>query len=184
MPDGHYEFNRVLFGLCNSPAVFQKFINVIFRELIKDRVVLVYMDDLIVPSIDYDSKVEKLERVLQTASQSGLIINWKKCKFLCTRVDYLGHIVEGGCIRPSERKTEAVRNFPSPTNVRQIQQFLGLTGYFRKFIPGYSIIARPLTNLLKAEAIFEFGASETSAFEQLKSMLVNRPVLNLYQEAR
>lgn len=181
VPDGHYEFLRVPFGLCNSPAVFQKFVNAVFRDLIRDKVVLVYMDDLIIPSIDFESALRKLKRVLDVASQHGLIINWKKCNLLRTGVEYLGHIVEGGKIRPSEHKTEAVKKFPMPASVRQVQSFLGLTGYFRKFVPGYSTIARPLTNLLKAAATFRFEKEEKDAFEQLKLILINKPVLSLYK---
>lgn len=89
-------------------------------------------------------------------------------------------MIEGGCIRSSERKTSVVRNFPTPTTVRQIQSFLGLTGYFRKFIPIYSIIA-PLTNLVKADVKFKFDAHQRDSFERLKFMLVNKPVLHLYR---
>lgn len=139
------------------------------------------MDDLIIPSVDYDSGLEKLECVLKTAGQNGLTINWKKCSLLQARVNYLGHVIEDGCIRPSEFKTEAVKNFPVPSNLRQIQQFLGLTGYFRKFIPGYSIIARPLTNLLRSGVEFKFEVAEMNAFERLKAALVDMPVLKLYK---
>ena len=110
-----------------------------FRNLIQQGVVLTYLDDLIVPSDDYESGLEKLKRVLNVASENGLIVNWKKCDFLKTKIEYLGYIVEDGRIFPSEKKIEAVRKFPKPTNLRQIQGFLGLTGYFRKFIRGYSL---------------------------------------------
>lgn len=143
--------------------------------------VLVYMDDLIVPSIDNKAGLEKLKRVLEVASQYDLIINWKKCSLLQTSVEYLGRIVENGNIRPSERKTEAVKGFPMPACVRQVQSFLGLTGYFRKFIPRYSIIARPLTNLLKAEAKFKFEEKKKDVFNHLKLILINKPMLNLYR---
>lgn len=179
VPD--YEFLRVPFGLCNSPAIFQKFINVVFKDFIREGV-LAYMDDLIVPSIDCEIDLRNFERVLSVASRNGLAINWKKCNLLQTKVEYLGHVIENGCIQPSERKTSAVKDFPMPTTVRQVQSFLGLTGYFRKFIAGYSMIARPLTNLLKAEAKFKFDACERDSFERLKLMLINKPVLlNLYR---
>lgn len=90
IPDGHYEFTKVPFVLCNSPAIFQKFINTIFKDWMRRRVVLIYMDDLIIPATDCDSGLKKLECVLSVASQYGLNINWKKCSFLQSRVDYLG----------------------------------------------------------------------------------------------
>lgn len=180
-PDGQYEFCRVPFGLANSPAVFQKFINNVFRQLISQNIVLAYMDDLIVPSIDSESGLDRLRTVLDTAANAGLIINWKKCRFLQSRVEFLGHIIESGTVRPSEEKTAAVMRFSEPKSVKQLQSFLGLSGYFRKFIPHYSIIVRPLTNLLKADAKFHFGDQELIAFNQLKSILSNKPVLKLYK---
>lgn len=181
VPDGQYEFLRVPFGLCNSPSVFQRFINAVFRDLIRERIVLTYMDDLIVLSEDEDNGLKNLEIVLATASRAGLVIKWEKCCFLQKRVEFLGHVIENGTIRPSERKTKAVMHFPEPQNVKQIQAFLGLSGYFRKFVPKYSTIARPLTNLLKADVEFQFGVMERNALNQLKVILSERPVLNLYR---
>lgn len=181
VPDGHYEFTRVPFGLCNSPAVFQKFVNVAFQELIHEGVVLTYMDDIIIPAADCENALRNLQRVLSVASQTGLEINWKKCSFLQRRVEFLGHVIENGCVHPSPQKTEAVQKFPKPENLRQVQSFLGLTGYFRKFIPGYSLIARPLTNLLRANTKFRFGKEQVDAFERLKVVLSNKPVLSLYR---
>ncbi|CAK9833038.1 Transposon Tf2-9 polyprotein [Anthophora retusa] len=181
VPDGQYEFLKVPFGLCNSPALFQKFVNAVFRELINDKTVLTYLDDLIVPSVDVESGLENLHRVLQTASEAGLVINWKKCQLLQTKVEFLGHIVENQTVRPSERKTEAVAKFRKPVSTREVQSFLGLTGYFRKFISHYSLIARPLTDLLKSNEKFRFEDRHVLAFEQLKKALVDKPVLRLYK---
>jgi len=181
VPDGHYEFLRVPFGLCNSPAVFQRFINEVFRDLIREKTVLAYMDDLIIPSIDCETGIRNLRTVLRTASEAGLEINWSKCQFLQRRVEFLGHAIENGCVNPSERKTEAVRKFPEPKTVKQVQSFLGLSGYFRKFIPQYSIIARPLTNLLRAGTKFEFNEGERESFTRLKEILCDGPTLSLYE---
>jgi len=180
VPDGQYEFLRMPFGLCNSPAVFQRFVSAVFRDLINDGTVLMYMDDLIVPSEDYEGAIRKLNRVFSTASQFGLVINWNKCQFLKTKVELLGHMVESGSVRPSEAKTEAVMRFPEPKSVKQIQSFLGLSDYFRKFIRNYSSIARPLTNLLKKN-VFQFEEAERNAFSELKAALASRPVLKLYK---
>jgi len=181
IPTGQYEFRYVPFGLCNSPAIFQRYINTIFRELIDEKIVLAYMDDLIIPSADLNSGVNNLARVLSVAEEYGLKINWEKCTFLQSRIEFLGYIIEAGNIYPSEKKTKAVMKFPGPTNVKRVQSFLGLTGYFRKFIPNYSLIARPLTNLLKSNSEFVFGENERLAFNQLKFALSNKPVLQLYK---
>jgi len=102
-------------------------------------------------------------------------------QFFKTKIEFLGHTVESGGVRPSKTKTDAVTRFPEPKNVKQVQSFLGLSGYFRKFICGYSLIARSLTNLLKKDALFHFGETERDAFNELKTALVKDPVLKLYK---
>jgi len=126
------------------------------------------MDDLIVLSNDEDEGLKNLKIVLETASRAGLVINWKKCHFLRREVEFLGHVVKNGTIRPSEQKTRAVTCFPEPKNMRQVQSFLGLSGYFRKFVPGYSTIAHPLSNLLRTDVRFQFGAVEKNANRTIK----------------
>lgn len=118
VPDGHYEFLKVPFGLCNSPSVFQRYVNAIFRNLIRDGVILVYMDDLNMLSGDYKNSLRNLERVIDVASRAGLIINWNKCRFLEETVEFLGHTIGNGRVQPSEKKIEAVKRFPEPRNIR------------------------------------------------------------------
>jgi len=119
-------------------------------------VVLIYLDNLIIPAKDEKEFLEKLKRVLETARDYGLRINWKKCNLLVRQVEYLGHIVEASTIKPSERKVTAITKFPKPTSIKMIQSFLGMTGCFRK-LPHYALIARPLSQLLKNETRFTFG---------------------------
>lgn len=180
VPDGQFEFLYVPFGLCNSPSIFQKYINTIFSDLIKDKKILIYIDDFIVFSKDNETGLKTLEEVIRTAEPFGLQFNWGKCKFLQTKVEFLGHVIENNTVRPIERKIEPVLKFPQPTNTKQMQSFLGLAGYFRKYIPNYAIIARPLSELLKANEKFRFDEKERVAFNQLKTMLCERPVLRLY----
>lgn len=180
IPGGHYEFMRLPFGLYISPTYFQKFINIIFSELAEKGIIVMYMDDLIIRSATVTEGIERVKVVFKIASEYGLIFNWKKCHFLQTRVTYLGYIVENGTIRPSSEKTSAVENFPEPKNVKSIQSFLGLTGFFRKFVEGYATIARPLSNLTAKDVPFQFGESERDAFKKLKTLLCQKPVLALY----
>lgn len=181
VPGGHYEFKKMPFGLCNSPSVFQRFINAVFKELTASKTVLIYMDDLILSSDDIASGLEKLRLVLKTASEFGLEIKWKKCQFLQSKISYLGNIIENGRVRPSKDKTAAVVKFPEAKDVKAVRSFLGLSGYFRKFIQNYSIIARPLSDLLKDKVPFRFDYKERQAFERLKSLLSDKPVLRLYK---
>lgn len=180
-PDGQYEFLVTPFGFCNSPAVFQRHIRAVFRDLLSDGTVSTYLDDIIIPSEDEIENLEKLSRVLEVASKFGLRLNWSKCNFLVRTVEYLGYRIEGGTIRPSEKKTLAVTNFPTPKIIKDVQSFLGLVGYFRKFIPKFAVIARPLTQLLRDDIKFQFGAEEEHSFDQLKMALVSEPVLKLYR---
>ena len=175
VPDGQYEFLCAPFGLCNSPSVFQRYINVVFRDLIRDRVVLTYLHNTIIPFDDEDSRRITLKLVLTVTSEAGLEINWDKCHFLQPEVEFLGHVVSNGKIRPSEHKTNAVRKFPEPKTIRQIQSFLGLTGYFRKFVPHYSVIARPVTEFLKMNTRLNSVIKREMRFLCLKRYCAKNP---------
>ena len=176
-----YEFNKVPFGLSTSPLTFQRYINRVFKDLLKDGTVIIYLDDIIIPAQDEQEALERLIRVLETASKFGLELNLKKCQFLKSKIDFLGHVIENGSICPSVEKTLAVQNFPEPKNAKDVQSFLGLTGYFRKFISSYAIIARPLSDLLRGSTPFRFGPEQKNAFQRLKDLLATKPVLTLYR---
>lgn len=179
-PDGQYEFLKAPFGLCNSPAVFQRYINIIFNEAQQQGLVRLYLDDLMVAAVDEEANLKKLKKVFEIAAERGLILNFDKCKFLKRKITFLGHILENGTVKPSREKTSAVRNFPQPKNAKAIQSFLGLTGFFRKFIPKYASVAKPLSELLQKDVKFKFGDSQLCAFNELKRLLCSEPVLRLY----
>lgn len=160
--------------------MFQRFINDIFRELIEKKIVIVYIDDLLIPAKDEKEALERLKMVLEIAEKHGLKIKWKKCQLLKRKIEHLGHEIDNGVIRPTPDKIVAVTNFPEPSSFKEVQQFLGLTGYFRKFVEGYSIIAKPLTDLLRKETVFVFGPSEREAVVKLKEALCGKPALKLY----
>lgn len=179
--DGQYEFMKTPFGLCNSPTTFLRFVDEVFRDLSRRGVVLTYMDDIIVPGKDKTEAVDRLHETLTVAAEKRLSINWKKCKFLERKVEYLGHIVGDGFIRPSNEKVKAIQKFPKPECRRDIQSFLLLTGYFRKFILDYAIIARPLSDLLKDNQKFSFDAAQEEVFAKLKAVLTSEPMLRIYK---
>ncbi|GBN43865.1 Transposon Tf2-9 polyprotein [Araneus ventricosus] len=181
---GLYEFLRTPFGLSTSPSVFLRFIYNVFRDLKRDNTILIFMDDFIIPARDEIQGLEKLKRVLRVASEYGLEINFKKCQFLKRKIEFLGYVIEEGTIRPSPPKTTAVQNVPQPKNVKQMQSFLGLTGYFKKFVPGYSKIAKPLSDMLRNGAEFEFGPMQRQAFDRLKELLCQSPVLHIFQQGK
>ena len=139
--------------------------------MIVDKVIVPYVDDIIIPTQTEAEGLKKLSLVLNIAAMYGLEINWKKCQFLKKTVEYLGHIVTDSNVFSSTEKVQAVQKFPVPTNVKQLQGFLGLTNYFRKFISGYANIASSLYLLLRKDVLFEFGEAQLSSFYLLKKIL-------------
>lgn len=138
------------------------------------------MDDLLIPSRTVEEGIQQLDVVLQLIHKAGVKLNLKKCSFLMDKLEYLGHEITAGEIRPGQRKIQAVSQFPVPKNVHNVRQFLGLASYFRKFIRNFSILARPLTDLTKKRVKWCWEANQNNAFELLKTLLATRPVLSLY----
>ncbi|GFX03516.1 retrovirus-related Pol polyprotein from transposon 17.6 [Trichonephila clavipes] len=183
VPDGQFEFNKVPFGLSTSPGVFQRYVSRIFRDLTRKGIAVI-SDDLVIPAKNEQEGLEKLKIIFEVAKKYGLEIKFKKCQFLKKKFEFLGHIVESGTIKPSPTKTLAVRKFPEPTTIKQVQSFLGLTGYFRKYIKEYLKIAKPLSDLTRKENLFVFGTQQKEAFEKLKKIMSEGPILHLYKYGR
>lgn len=177
-PEGHYEYNRMPFGLCNAPAVFQRLVNKIF-EPCRD-IAAVYLDDIVIPSKTVQDNMLQLEKIFKILQTEGLTLNCKKCFFLYSHINYLGFEIDKNGLKPGGAKIEAIRQFPIPKTVRNIRQFIGLTGYFRKFIRDYASIVRPLTALTRKNAAWQWGEKENQAFEALKELLIQRPILAIY----
>ncbi|GFX93452.1 retrovirus-related Pol polyprotein from transposon 297 [Trichonephila clavipes] len=162
--NGQYQFRRMPFGLSTCPSTFMRYINAIFRHLISKSIVLPCMDDVVILVANESQALEYLKIVLQVACDYGLEINFKKCQFLHNKIEFLGHIIENGRLFPSPSKTKAVINYPDLKNIKDVRRFLGLTGYFRKFLPSYSTIAKPLSDLLRKDSLFQFYAEQQTAF--------------------
>ncbi|GBN48124.1 Transposon Ty3-I Gag-Pol polyprotein, partial [Araneus ventricosus] len=180
-PEGLYEFKVMPFGLCNAPATFERMMDNLLRHL-KWTMCLCYLDDIIVFSETFKDHISRLRTVLKCIQEAGLVLNPKKCLFAAREVKILGHLVSRNGVRPDPDKVRAVRNFPTPKNVRDIRSFLGLCSYFQRFIKGFCYLAEPLQLLLKRDAKFHFGAEEAEAFDNLKAALTSDPVLGLYDE--
>lgn len=179
-PTGQYQFRVAPFGLCTSGTAFCRMIHEVFRELIAEGIVQIFVDDIIIPSPDTQSGIVALKRVLKAAEEGGLVINWKKCQFLQKRVEYLGYEVEGGKITPCDKKIEKIREYPEPTSRESTRRFYHLTSYFRKFMNNYAGRARPLSAMLKKDSTFVFDEGAKAAFRDLKEELCKPPVLALF----
>jgi hypothetical protein len=175
---GHYQFRVMPFGLCNAPATFQCVMNSVLRPCLR-RSVLVFMDDILVYSASLEEHIAHLREVLQLLLDNQLFVKSNKCSFACDTLEYLGHIVSAAGVATDPRKTQAMQDWPQPINVSELQGFLGLTGYYRKFVKNYAIIARPLTNLLKKRKEFIWDNAAREAFQALKRAMVTTPVLQL-----
>ena len=169
---GTYEFLVMPFGLTNAPATFQTAMNILFRHWLDD-FVTVYLDDILVYSESEDEHLTHVGAVLDRLRDHKWYCKLKKCDFAATSVEYLGHIVSNGRIAIDPDKMKAVIDWKIPfRNVTEVQSFLGLIGYYRKFIPHFSHIARPLHDLTRKDAEFKWTDSHTSAVEKLKKAIL------------
>jgi hypothetical protein len=162
-----YEFRVMPFGLTNAPATFQSAMNAIFAPMIR-KCVLVFMDDILIYSPSLAEHVQHLTKVFQLLQANQLSVKKSKCTFAQPQLEYLGHIISAQGVATDPGKIAVVQHWPKPTNAKQVRGFLGLTGYYRKFIKGYSLIARTLSNLLKKETVFRWTYHEQQAFDTLK----------------
>jgi len=175
-PYGHYEFNRMPFGLKNAPATFQRLMNSVLTGM-QGLKCLVYLDDIVIYGASLEEHNKRLEEVLQRLRENNLKLQPDKCEFLRKETIYLGHIISENGISPDPSKLTAIKEFPTPRKVKDIQSFIGLAGYYRKFIADFSKVAKPLTKLTKKSEKFEWTAEQQNAFETLKEKLMTAPVL-------
>lgn len=182
-PDGHYEFLRMPFGLANAPAVFQRTVNKALKEYV-GRIAHVYMDDILIPAESIEDGFERLALILDALNINGFTLNLDKCKFFQTKIEYLGRVIENGTVQPSKGKTLALQNAPVPTNVKQVRQFLGLAGYFRKFIRGFSTVVAPISSLLKKNVSWNWTAACNNAMKDVVNALTSPSFLCIYETER
>jgi hypothetical protein len=142
---GHFEWLVMPFGLCNAPATFQAAMNDTLRPFL-DKFVIVYLDDILIFSPDETTHMQHLDQVLGALKRDGYYAGLSKCAFGLREVDFLGHVISGDGIKPDPGKIQAVKDWPTPQSVRDIRAFLGLTGYYRRFILHYAHLALPLTH--------------------------------------
>jgi hypothetical protein len=175
--EGHYEFLVMPFGLCNAPSTFQSLMNHVFRPFLR-HFVLVFFDDILIYNKTWKDHMTHVDQVLILLSQHQLFLKQSKCAFGASEVEYLGHLVGKDGVRVDPKKIEAMQDWPHPKTLKILHGFLGLTGYYRKFIKNYGKISAPLTTLLKKNS-FTWTPAVAQAFQTLKTAMCTTLVLAL-----
>ncbi|KAK8701330.1 hypothetical protein V6N13_019718 [Hibiscus sabdariffa] len=172
---GHFEFLVMPFGLTNAPEAFMDMMNRIFKPYL-DNFVVVFID-IPIYSHNNDEHVERLRIVLQTLRDRQLFAKFSKCEFRLSQVAFLGHVISAKGIMVDPKKIQTILDWRPPRNVGEVQSFLGLAGYYRRFVQGFSTIALPLTKLLRKDQLFKRSEDRQRSFDQLKQALTYAPVL-------
>ncbi len=180
---GSYEYTVLPMGLCNSPATFQQLMNMSFGDML-DKHVLCYLDDILIFSRTEEEHLRHVRDVLVRLQEKQLYVKLRKCAFLQSEVRFLGHRVGAEGLRVSADKTDAIQEWPRPPDVKELQRFLGLANFYRRFVRDYSRIALPLTELTKHATPWVWGAPQQQAFDELKAALCSPPVLLIPDQSR
>ena len=166
------------FGLTGAPATFLSAMNATLTEFLC-KFVLVFVDDILIYSSSYEERLQHVELVLQRLKEHQWQVKLSKCDFAQNSIAYLGYVISTAGVATDPAKIAAVKDWPVPSNVKELRSVLGATSYYRKFVENYGVIAKPLTNLLRKGALFVWTAVEEKAFHTLKNALITAPVLAL-----
>nr|GFB72462.1 hypothetical protein [Tanacetum cinerariifolium] len=166
------------FGLTNAPAVFMDLMNQVCKPYL-DKFVIIFIDDIFIYSKDEKEREEHLKAILELLKKEELYAKFSKCEFWIPKVQFLGHVIDNQGIHVDPAKIKSVKDWASPKSQTKIRQFLGLAGYYRRFIEGFSKIAKPMTKLTQKKIKFEWGDKQEAAFQLLKQKLCSVPILAL-----
>lgn len=174
---GHFEFLRMPMGLKNSPSTFQRVMDNVLKDL-QNKICVVYLDDIIVFSVSLQEHMINLEKIFSRLRESNFKIQLDKSEFLKLETSYLGHVISKDGIKPNPDKIKAIQNFPLPKTATEIKRFLGLLGYYRKFIPDFAKITKPMTQCLKKGSKININdPNYLNCFDKCKTLLINDPIL-------
>ncbi|GJR57403.1 putative reverse transcriptase domain-containing protein [Tanacetum coccineum] len=178
---GHYEFQVMPFGLTNAPAVFMDLMNRVCKPYL-DKFVIVFIDDILIYSKNKQEHEEHLKLILELLKKEELYAKFSKCEFWIPKVQFLGHVIDSQGIHVDPAKIESIKDWASPKSPTEIRQFLGLAGYYQRFIEGFSKIAKPMTKITQKKVKFEWGDNQETVFQLLKQKLCSAPILALPEE--
>ena len=174
--EGLFEFNVMPFGLCNAPATFQRTMDTVLGDY-NWKFANVYIDDLNVFSKDFEEHLEHLNKVFCRIRNANLKLNPEKCNFCQRELPFLGYVITEEEISPDPSMIQKIKDFPQPRTIKGLRSFLGLAGYYRKFVKGFSQIAAPLFKLLRNQELFIWTMDQEEAFQQIKQHLTTAPIL-------
>lgn len=183
-PFGQFEYIKMPFGLKNGPSVFQRFISTILNDMIRQREIVVYMDDILIATFTPDQHLTILRKLFKRLVEFNLEVKLEKCHFMQTSINYLGYSADIHGISPNDFHVNMLQNYPIPVNKRALQSCLGLFSYFRRFVSNFSRVAGPLYNLLKDNTPFDFNSECQESFYKLRDTLSSAPVLAIYNPNR
>nr|GEU44277.1 putative reverse transcriptase domain-containing protein [Tanacetum cinerariifolium] len=175
---GHYEFQVMSFGFTNAHAVFMDHINWVCKPYL-DKFVIVFIDDILIYSKNKQEHEEHLKLILELLKKEQLYAKFSKCEFWIPKVQFLGHVIDSQGIHVDPAKIKSIKDWASPKTATKIRQFLGLVSYYRRFIEGFSKIARPMTKLTQNKVKFDWGDKQEKAFQIIKQKLYSVPILAL-----
>lgn len=178
---GLYQYTRLPMGCASAPGIFQRVMESVLQGMTH---VCVYLDDILITGLDEEEHYRNLQLVLERLREAGLRLKEKKCLFMQETVTYLGHKLSASGIEPVYEKVEAVTRAPAPTNVKELQTFLGLLNYYGRFLPRLSTVLAPLHRLLRKNSTWSWSQKEEAAFDQAKLLLKTAPVLTFYDPAK
>lgn len=176
---GHFEYTVMPFGLTNAPGTFQSLVNDTLRPYL-DVFCTAYLDDIIIYSDTLEEHTEHIHKVLKALKKRDLQIASEKCEWYTQETEFLGFIITPGHIGMDDKKLDAIRDWPEPKNVKEVQSFLGFANFYRKFIMNYAKVSEPLTRLTRKEHGFQWVEAQQIAFDSLKRMFCEAPVLGIY----
>ncbi len=177
---GLFEPQVMYFGMTNSPATFQALMNSVFADLIAQNEVAVYMDDILIYSRDIVHHRDMVREVLKRLQQYDLYLKPEKCDFEKQEIEYLGMIIRPGEVRMDPGKVSAVKDWPTPMNLREVRAFIGFANFYRRFIKDFASIARPLHDLTKKDMPWQWHNEQQTAFDELKARFCQEPILKVY----
>jgi len=174
---GSFEPTVMFFGMMNSPAIFQAMMNKILRDIINERKVAAFVDDVLVGTETEKGHDEIVEEVLRRLEENDLYVKPEKCTWKVRKIGFLGVVIGSSGIEMEKEKVDRVLSWPEPRNVKDVRKFLGLTNYYRKFIKDFARLARPMNVLTRKDMKWRWEGEEQAAFDELKKAFTMRPVL-------